>query len=181
MSASTHVAFVRAVMIGREGLHRQVLLDMFRDAGAEHVVSYLSTGNVSFRIDGELVDETIEQVAAALGRLLGRPTPLFVRRLDELVELVDRDPFADAPIVDVYARLVTFLPAVRPHVPDLPMVAPNGDWTVFAAGPAELFSVTRASPDRQPQDPGGVIQRAVGAPVTTRAIGTIERIVATLI
>ncbi len=51
---------------------------------------------------------------------------------------------------------------------------------MFAAGSAEVFSVTRAWPDRQPQDPGGVIQRTAGEQVTTRAFGTIERIVAKL-
>lgn len=180
MSVSTHIAFVRAVMIGREGLHREVLLDMFRAAGATEVVSYLATGNVSFRIDDADVGEAVDRVEAALERLLGRPTLLFVRLLADLADLVESDPFADAPFDDVYARLVTFLPIPPPPVPELPTTATNGDWSVFAAGPAEIFSVTRAWPDRQPQDPGGVIQRAVGAPVTTRAIGTVERIVSKL-
>ena len=35
-------------MIGREGLHREVLLDLFDTAGAGTPRSYISTGNVSF-------------------------------------------------------------------------------------------------------------------------------------
>ena len=180
MATGTFVAFVRAVMIGREGLHRQVLLDMFARAGATDAVSYISTGNVSFSADAIAVATIVDRVEADLEQLLGRPTPLFVRSCDVLVELVAGDPFANAPFDDVYARLVTFFRTAIPASIVLPLRAPNGDWEVFAGGRGEVFSVTRAWPDRQPQDPGGVIQRTAGEPVTTRALATIERIVARL-
>lgn len=172
------VAFVRAVMIGREGLHRVVLLDMFERAGASDAVSHITTGNVSFSADAVALDDVVDAVEADLAALLGRETPLFVRSLTDLFALVDTDPFANQPFDDVYARLVTFFRAAVPASIALPMRAPNGDWEVFGAGRGEVFSVTRAWPDRQPQDPGGVIQRTAGEPVTTRALGTIERIVA---
>jgi uncharacterized protein (DUF1697 family) len=176
----TYVAFVRAVMIGREGLHREVLLDMFERGGAPGAVSYLSTGNVSFAAEPGSVDSVVDRVESDLEQLLGRPTPLFVRSLADVAALVDADPFATAPFDDVYARLVTFFRTAVPGSLALPMVAPNGDWEVFASGRGEVFSVTRAWPDRQPSDPGGVIQRLAGQPATTRALGTIERIVAKL-
>ena len=176
---SIHVAFVRAVMIGREGLHRSALLEMFERAGATEATSYISTGNVSFRThDVESVTAAVEDDLAAL---LDRPTPVYVRSLAELERLLDDDRFAGAPFDDVHARLVTFFRSAVPASIELPVDAANGDWSVFAAGPAELFSVTRAWPDRQPHDPGGVIQRLAGEPVTTRALGTIERIVAKLV
>lgn len=180
MATRTYVAFVRAVMIGREGLHRQVLLDMFTRAGAADPVSYITTGNVSFAVEPVELGRVVREVEADLERLLGRPTPVFVRSLDALVALVDRDPFADEPFHEVYARLVTFFRNDVPTSLTLPMRAPNDDWEVFAAGPTEVFSVTRAWPDRQPPDPGGVIQRTAGEPTTTRALGTVERIVAKL-
>ncbi len=180
MPARTYVAFVRAVMIGREGLHRTVLLDMFERAGATAARSYISTGNVSFDVEPGRLDHVVAAVEVDLEQLLDRATPLFVRSLDELRSMLADDPFAAAPFDDVYARLVTFF---RPSVPttfELPMTAPHGDWSIFAGTPTELFSVTRAWPDRQPKDPGGVIQRAAGQLATTRAVGTIERIVAKL-
>ena len=173
-----HVAFVRAVMIGREGLHRAVLLDMFERAGATDATSYISTGNVSFRTDD--VEAVTASVEADLEALLGRPTPLYVRSLGELRQLLVGDPFGDAPFDDVYARLVTVFRSEVPPAFEVPVDAKNGDWSIFAAARRELFSVTRAWPDRQPQDPGGAIQRLAGEPVTTRAVGTLERIVAKL-
>lgn len=180
MAPRTFVAFVRAVMIGREGLHREVLLAMFEQAGGRDAVSYIATGNVSFAVPPTRLAAVVEGVEAELEVLLGRPTPVFVRSLDALVALLERDPFAAAPFDAVHARLVTFFRTSVPAELTLPLEAPNGDWSVFAAGAAEVFSVTRARADRQPQDPGGVIQHLAGEPVTTRAVGTLERIVANL-
>ena len=173
------VAFVRAVMIGREGLHRSVLLDMFERAGATDAVSYITTGNVSFTCPPELLDDVVETVERDLERLLDRPTPLFVRTPGELVALLDRDPFADEPFEDVVHREVTL---VRNRVPgdlDLPVESPKGTWSIFAADARHVFSVQRMV-DGTTQSPGGAIERLVGEPVTTRAPGTLERIVAKL-
>lgn len=167
-------------MIGREGLHRTVLLEMFERAGATAARSYISTGNVSFVVDPARLDTVVAAVESDLERLLGRATPLFVRSLDELRAMLADDPFAAAPFDDVYARLVTFFRPAVPTTFELPMATPNGDWSIFAGTKSELFSVTRAWPDRQPNDPGGVIQRTAGQLVTTRALGTVERIVAKL-
>lgn len=180
MGRRTYVGFVRAVMIGREGLHRHVLLDIVERAGGANAVSYISTGNVSFEIDDAALPEMIEAVEMGIGEVVARPTPVFVRSLDRLRTLVDDDPFSAAPFDEVRARLVTFFRTGVPASLELPMTASNGDRPVFAAGSGEVFSVTQAWPDRQPQDPGGVIQAAAGEPVTTRAVGTIERIVAKL-
>lgn len=174
-----HVAFVRAVMIGREGLHRTVLLDLFERAGAVDPVSYISTGNVSFSPGSAGVGTIVERVESGLEALLGRPTPLFVRTVDEIVELLDRDPFTAAPFDDAVAFEVTL---VRDRVPSgltLPVDSPDGRWSVFAADDRHVFSVQRIV-DGTTRSPGGVIARAVGEPVTTRAIGTLERIAAKL-
>jgi uncharacterized protein (DUF1697 family) len=159
LPGTTHVAFVRAVMIGREGLHRPVLLDMFERAGGCEAVSYLSTGNVSFQAPPATLGALVRAVEADLEALLDRPTPLYVRTLDQLSALLSSDRFAAAPFDDVFARLVTFFRSSVPASLDLPLAAANGDWSVFDSATSEVFSVTRAWPDRQPRDPGGVIQR----------------------
>lgn len=176
MAVRTYVAFVRAVMIGREGLHRPVLLELFERAGATAARSYISTGNVSFDVEPDHLDQVVGDVEIGLERLLGRPTPVFVRSLDCLRELVEREPFADAPHPDPRARLVTM---TRHQVPDgfeLPIVSPDGDYHVFAVDGGETFSITVDTGGRI-RDPGGLIERTVDQPVTTRAWGTITRIV----
>lgn len=163
-------------MIGREGVHRPVLLEMFERAGATEAQSYISTGNVSFVVEPGRLDQLVGAVEADLERLLDRPTPVVVRSLDRLRELVERDPFDAAPHPDPCARLVTMARHELPDGFELPIVSPTGDYHVFAVEAADVFSITvdTGGPIR---DPGGLIERAVGRPVTTRAWGTITRIV----
>jgi len=176
---TTWVGFVRAVMIGRDGLHREVLLDLLERAGGADVASHLTTGNVSFRADIDAVDDVVGRIEAGIERVVGRPTPVFVRSVDHLEALVAQAPFDRAPHDEPLARLVTM---VRDTVPDgfeVPIVSPRGDYQVFAVEGGEIFSITVDTGGRV-QDPGGLIERLAGEPVTTRAWRTIERIVTKL-
>jgi uncharacterized protein (DUF1697 family) len=172
---TTWVAFVRAVMIGREGLDRTVLLDMFGRAGASDAVSYISTGNVSFRCSDDALGDVVEHVERELHELLARPTPVFVRTEEELRSLVGANPFAEEPDWDIVAREVSLFAGRVPDHLVVPIRSPRGDWEVFAATDREVFSVQRLV-DGRTQSPGGRVERLAREPITTRAVGTIERI-----
>lgn len=169
-AAGCHVAFIRAIMIGREGLHRDVLLDMFRDAGAGNPISYIATGNVSFEARSQDVEGIVERVEAGIDALVGRPKLLFVRPLAHLAAMVDGNPFATGPVRDASEREVVFMLGRVPAL-ELPIVSPSGDLCVFAASDRELFAVSRRDP------PGGRIERLTGEPVTVRAWSTVTTIV----
>jgi uncharacterized protein (DUF1697 family) len=166
-------------MIGREGLHREVLLDLFTEAGAGNAMSYISTGNVSFSIDPDSLPALIEEVERGVTDLVGRPTELFVRSLDELLAMWNRDPFADTPFPDAQDRLVIMFRDGVPGQLALPIESARGDWIVFAAGPREVFGVCRDVDGRR-QSPGGVVERLAGERMTSRAWSTIDHIVTKL-
>lgn len=176
---TTHIAFVRAVMIGREGLHRDVLLDLFADAGAADATSYISTGNVSFELDRDDLDRFVDAVERSITEVVGRTTEVFVRPLDELVRLYDSDPFAASPFDDAQDLLVIFFRDSVPPSIELPIVSARGDYHVFSAGEREVFAVIRDVDGRR-QSPGGVVERIAGERMTSRAWSTIERIVTKL-
>lgn len=163
-------------MIGREGLHRQVLLDLFTSAGARDAVSYISTGNVSFSIDPAELPALVDQVEHGITDVVGRATEVFVRSLDQLVAMRERDPFDDAPFPDAQDLLVIMFRDGVPDVLELPIESRRGDWIVFGAGPAEVFAVVRDVDGRR-QSPGGVVERLAGERMTSRAWSTIDRIV----
>jgi uncharacterized protein (DUF1697 family) len=165
------VAFVRAIMIGRDGLHRELVLDLFRDAGAIEPRNHLATGNISFTALSADIPAIAARVEACIEAIVGRPKPLYVRALDHLQRLVADDPFRDAPFESA-DREVVFLPP-DPLRPDLPLVSRSGRTSVFASNGSELFAVCQ--PD---EGPGALAERALGAPVTVRAWSTIQKIVA---
>jgi uncharacterized protein (DUF1697 family) len=166
------VAFIRAVMIGRDGLHREVVLDLFREAGAIEPRNHLTTGNVSFSAAGADVARIVGHVERGIEAVTGRSKPLYVRPLDHLERLVRQGPPGDRPPGDERTLELVFLPAGAPDV-ELPIRSRTGRTTVFAATGGELWAAT--VPD---EAPGGFVERALGVPVTVRAWSTIRRIVA---
>ncbi len=171
MAIPRRIAFVRAIMIGREGLHREVVLGLFRDAGAIEPRNHLATGNISFTALSDDISTITGHVEAGIASIVGRPKPIFVRALDHLEGLVSADPFRDAP--DGGAdREVIFLPA-KPSRIELPLLSRSGCTSVFASNGTELFAVGHPG-----EGPGALVERALGAPVTVRAWSTIQKIVA---
>jgi uncharacterized protein (DUF1697 family) len=173
-TASRHVAFIRNVMIGRAGLHADVLLGIFADAGADDPRSHLATGNVSFGWSGADMNALIDTTQEGIERTMGRFEPVFVRSVVALRSSVDAHPFRVAPIRDVGHRCVTFTESATRT--DLPIVSAREDAYIFDFDGTDWFSVTRLVEGR-----GGnvnrMIERALSCAATTRNWNTIERIV----
>jgi uncharacterized protein (DUF1697 family) len=179
MTACKYVAFVRAIMIGREGLHRAVLLESFKEAGAANAVSHLTTGNVSFDAESSRVGDQITAVKRGVEAVVGRPTEIFVRTLEELIAMRDADPFQSPPLRDDYDCTVAFFADRVPDGVQLPIWSPTRDVVVFAAHERELFTVS-ARQNGLSRGSGGLIERLTGQRVTSRSWSTIQRVLARL-
>lgn len=91
---SCHVAFIRAVMLGRGGVDREALIDAFMRAGAISARSHIATGNVTFDASSESAEAITAAVEADLVSMAGTPKKLFVRSAPELRALARAAPFA---------------------------------------------------------------------------------------
>jgi uncharacterized protein (DUF1697 family) len=172
--ATRHVAFIRNVMIGRAGLHRDVLLGIFADAGAKDPSSHLATGNVSFDWDGGEMVGLINATQAGIQRTMGRFEPVFLRSVAALRNSVQSLPFRTPPIDDVGHRCVTFTEASTRL--DLPAVSSRADAYVFDRDGTDWYSVTRLV-DGRGGNVNRMIEKSLSSPATTRNWNTIERIV----
>lgn len=175
-AATRFVGFVRAVMVGREGLHRQVLIDAFEQAGATGVRSHLATGNVSFHAERDRVDAIRVDVEAALAALLRRVTPVITRSQGELEALVASDPFRDQPYERPRDLAVLFFAGDVPGTLTVPFDYSEST-TVFGKNRREAFIATTDRADgRHPGSPMGVIERQTGQLVTARAWSTVLKV-----
>lgn len=75
------VAFVRNVMVGREDLHREVLLELAREAGGTNVLSHMATGNLTFAAEDITPDVLANRLEAGVKRVLGREEMVAIRSL----------------------------------------------------------------------------------------------------
>ncbi len=174
--AARHVAFVRNIMIGREGLTRTVLLGFFEEHGATDPVSYISTGNVGFTCPPGAVDAMVAGVEESIAGVLGRTEPLYVRTLTRLTEIAAGDPFT-GPLADAaYERVVTFAHHPVDLPVELPMVTERGDVAILRADDREIYSVS-IMVDGRTRGSGGIIERLLGSRVTTRGWNTVQRVV----
>lgn len=173
-----YVAFIRAVMVGREGMHRDVILDIFNRAGATNAVSHLATGNVSFDLEPARLVGLEDSVDGALSDVVGRRIEVFVRTIDHLRSIDSEAVFGNAPFPEIRERLVTFF-----HEPptfesfEIPAVVQKDRTALLLVEDCDVFSVTREW-EGQIGSPGGLLERESGQRVTTRAWTTVEKILA---
>ena len=76
---TAYVGLVRNVMIGRQGLHRQVLVDLATAAGATQVRSHLATGNLTFDVDGRRLTSFRSQLEVGIADVVGHSEPVVLR------------------------------------------------------------------------------------------------------
>jgi uncharacterized protein (DUF1697 family) len=94
---ATYIALLRAVNVGGTGkLSMDVLRDVCRACGFGDVQTYIASGNVVFKADG---DEAQVQTAlsAALHAHLGAPVGLMLRSAQELAAVLAANPYGAQP------------------------------------------------------------------------------------
>jgi len=168
--------FVRNVMVGRNGLSADVLLELVAKAGGHEPRSHLATGNLTFSASPKLLEVIRAGIEDSIESVLGRREDVFIRSVASLTSAVRSDPFAEMMVDDVYERCVTFVPTEPPVSLRMPMQTPRGDVVLFACRAGGVLSITRRISGR-PGQPGRFLESTMGIRVTTRNWNTIERIV----
>ena len=170
-----HAAFIRNIMVGRDGLTRSVLLGAAARAGGRQPRSYLSTGNITFTTPVANVDRVRRALEDAVRVSSGRREPVFLRSINELRGLAQRDSLS--PYSPVHERCITFLPDGTEWIDPLPESGTRNDVELIDATDRAVFSVTRLVGGR-PGTAGPLVEQRLGVEVTTRNWNTIARILA---
>ena len=169
-----YVGLVRNVMLGREGLHRDVLLRRRRPAGGRSATSHLTTGNLIFEVAPAQLDAVVRRLEDGIAGVIGRREPVVVREAAWFRDLVAADPFAAFP-VDRWEIAVAFLRLDA--VPLNSAAVPRIDGLeAVEVRPHELLMAGR----RDVRRPGGtyLIPRPWRDEATTRAWSTVQRLAA---
>jgi uncharacterized protein (DUF1697 family) len=170
-----YVGFVRNVMLGREGLHRDRLLDAVARVGGSGGRSYLTTGNVTFDAAPEEIDELVRCLEIEVSRTVSRPTMVAVREHQWLRRLVAEDPFRGIEAAESALEVAFLRHTASPLDPrSLPA---SGRTCVVATFTRELATARpRTGPDRPHVNT--LLERASGEGATSRAWSTLCRIAA---
>jgi uncharacterized protein (DUF1697 family) len=105
---ATHIAFLRAVNLGKRTVKMARLVEVFGDLGFDDVWTHINSGNVVFDAAGARA-ELEDAIETALEAELGFEVTTFVRTPAELKRVLTAAPFA---VADGDTYFVTFLESV---------------------------------------------------------------------
>jgi len=168
------VSLVRNVMLGREGLHRLVLLDVVGAAGCSNAQSHLTTGNVSFDCSEEDIDEAVAAMEAGVESVIGRHEMVAVRSLTSIRQFVEVDRFAGLDPTE-WQTEVAFVRHDAPAI-EVELLGETGRTVVVEARDRELLVARPPSGPARPHV-NLIAERATRSPATSRGWSTLQRIV----
>lgn len=140
-------------------------------AGFTGVRTLLSSGNVVFDARPASIASLQRRVEAAMRNGLGHAFLTLVRPVEDLVRLIDEDPFRGFPFPTGAKRMVTFLRAPRREKPGEPLEMHGS--RVLAERESEVFSLYM--PGRRGSAFLARLEKALGKDVTTRTWDTVRK------
>jgi uncharacterized protein (DUF1697 family) len=166
-----YAALLRGVM--PTNCKMPLLKAAFEKHGFEDVRTVISSGNVLFSAPAASDVEVEEQCEAAMAQHMDRSFLTIVRRVDELKALIEEDPFAAFGLGPEYKPHVTFTKSRERAGKklDLPMVVDGAH--ILADRPGEILTAHIPGSGAQFM---AVIERTYGKEITTRTVGTVERL-----
>jgi uncharacterized protein (DUF1697 family) len=169
------VGFVRNVMLGREGLHREILLGIVESAGGTEVRNHLTTGNVTFAAPSRRAGAIGRRAEGEIAAVIGRHEPVILRRVDWLQDLVEHDPLQ--PYRDGEWELEVGLLPLNVAPLDPLLLLDSAPTIVVRVGEREVFTA-RPREGRHRPHVVPMLQSVTGSKATARGWSTLEKIAA---
>lgn len=164
MAAGLHVALLRGINVGgRNKLPMKTLVQLFEDAGATEVRTYIQSGNVVYRASAAVSKKLPDAVQQGIARTLTLDVPVVTRTAKRWHEVVGANPYI-ADGADTAHLHVAFL-ADKPTARRIAALDPDRSRTdSFRAIDAELFL----------HCPGGMARTKLTNAYFDRALATVS-------
>ena len=174
-----YVAFLRAINVaGHATVKMSALRDAFAAAGFRNVSTYIQSGNILFESGARDRGALLRRIAAALRPLIDEKPDIILRTVEELEELVDREPFEHVDRETAGGLYVVFL-AGRPRTGSvLPAVSRKEGLELIAVTEGEVLVVSRRKPNGSFGFPNAFVEKELGVVATSRNWSTVTTIVA---
>ena len=148
------------------------LRECFEAAGFEDVKTVLSSGNVVFHARAASEHALEKKIEAAMKKHLDRTFMTIVRSVDDLREIIERDPYKRFKVSTGAKRVVTFLRDGPKKNLTLPIESEGA--TILALEDRAVF--TAYVPGPKGGAFMGVLERALGKDITTRTWDTVKKL-----
>ena len=173
-----YAAFFRNLNLGRANSPTRLQFEAaFIEAGAGSAASFLTNGTMVFEpAPATRPRQLLASACHALRTSCGLKEPAFLRRVDDLAELVAADPFSAIDPASVYERCVSFLHHDATTLPEPPLASARGDVEILKFTDTEALSLSHKI-GNTPGSPNAFLEKRLGLPATTRSWSTVCRLV----
>ena len=173
-SSFSYVAFLRGINSGQNPVQRMDnLRRIFEGIGFQNVQTVIASGNVLFETGSPDRKALEERVEKALLEETGVDTIAVIRTREEILDLIDRNPFGQVKVTRTTKPYVTFLKA--PPVLRKGLFGKGTGYTIIAILDTVVFSVVDLSSAKTPalmRD----LEAEFGKNITTRSFATVLKI-----
>src|SRR5688500_10640437 len=155
----------------------EVLRGHFGKAGFTGVETFIASGNVIFDAKAAAGPGLERRIEAALRDALGYEVPTFVRSLADVVTAVERRVYPETDVAAAAALLVGLMKRPLDAAARTRLAGLNSDLHTFRSEGSELYWLCKVKQSESKLTPAQ-IERALGGPVTLRAISSVRKLAA---
>ncbi|HEY8226260.1 MAG TPA: DUF1697 domain-containing protein [Pyrinomonadaceae bacterium] len=173
-----YIAFLRAVNVGKRVVRMDALAKIFKSADLHDVKTHIQSGNVTFKARTTNVEALRRKIEKQLYASLGYEVKVMLRSVEELANVVKRNPFKQIDPDKNVMLFVSFLASEPTKRPRLPLRSESENLDVIALRDKAAFTVSRRKKNGWFGFPNLFIEKQLGVNATTRNWTTVKRIVA---
>jgi uncharacterized protein (DUF1697 family) len=136
-----YIAFLRGINVGGHVVKMEQLRELFTELKLQNVRSYINSGNIFFDTASQDISALTAAIEQHLKQSLGYEVPTFLRTTDEVVSILQQNPFTTTELTTDKRFCVVFThDPISRHV-DLPVTSSKNDMEIVAINEYEAFVV----------------------------------------
>ena len=169
-----YVALLRKVNVGGNNLIKMdALRRVFETAGFKNVRTFQQAGNVVFE---SAAKKPVSKIERLLSESFDADLRAIIFTVDELVQIVKRDPFKRVRSGDVMLCVV-FLADKPAQTPKLPLLSTTEKLEMIAVRDRAAFVVARRKKTGWFGFPNNFVEKQLGVTATTRQWSTVKKLI----
>lgn len=171
-----YVAFLLGINVGTRSIKMAHLRELVETLGYKNVRTVAASGNVVFEAGNAKAPALVTKLEGALEKRFGFKVGVIVRSMNEIEQIIKRNPFKKVRITEHTRQYVTFM-AEKPAHPQAPRRVSH-QYEILKVTEGEVFSHLELSPAVKTPDVMKELGNSYGKKITTRNWNTIEKIAA---
>ncbi|HVS83089.1 MAG TPA: DUF1697 domain-containing protein [Pyrinomonadaceae bacterium] len=174
-----YVAFLRGINVGGKKLIKmEDLRRVVESLGLKNVRTFIQSGNVICETSQTNRSALTTKIEKKLLKAFGHEVTVVLQTIDELKDILKRNPFKKIKASDDVMMFVVFLAAEPKGKPKLPLRSLTENLEVLAIRDRAAFILCRRKKNGMFSFPNNFLEKEFGVAATTRNWNTVNRIVA---